>query len=163
MTDDPRCKQTLPSGGMCGGVDAHVSECPRNELREEFDRQDGGRMPDEPKQDWPEEPWSEAFVIVARGSDGRGQVADKPTGARAVACVNALAGVPDPAAWVATHRKLARRVRNHRALLERLLGDEDLTDEKLREASEGLLPHIHDQLLEALAALDRAAGGEGGG
>lgn len=32
--------------------------------------------------------------------------------------------------------------------LSELLNDEDLTDEKLRDASEDLLPRIHDYLLE---------------
>ena len=49
-------------------------------------------------QDWPEEPWSEVFIIVARGAEGGGQTADPAAGARARACVNALAGIRNPAA-----------------------------------------------------------------
>ncbi len=41
LVDDPRCKGVMPDGQICEGVDAHRTECPKNELREEFDKQDG--------------------------------------------------------------------------------------------------------------------------
>lgn len=93
-------------------------------------------MPEQDKakpewQDWPEEPWASMPLTPEAFK-------------RTYACVNAMAGKPDPERWVAAVAALERAAR-------------------AAKCQSGLPGYVQGMLEKSLAALDSAAGGEGGG
>lgn len=114
-----------------------------HELRERMKN----RKPD--WQDWPEEPLtleSEDECYGVRDKNGKFVFAGLPYDLRALACVNALAGIRNPAA-VAEVIEAARELEGSGC---------ELDDKRLRYEVWQTPPEAMQRLLDALAALDRA-------